>query len=85
MYKYMSGLIIVLKKDCLRINTNTLLYDVLSLKNWPIKVNQWAWRYFNPGSQAALMHMLSDWARVQMNIVGRYGQHIDVKKRQLSP
>ena len=39
--------------------------------------------YFNPGSQAALRRMLSDWARVEGNTLGRCEQdEDDVKKDQ---
>ena len=43
-------------------------------------------RYFDPGSQAALRHILPDWARAQKSIVGQCEQHkVDVKKYQYYP
>ena len=59
------------------------LSEVLSPKSWSFNASLQAWGYFNPGSQAALRRMLSDWARVQRSTVGRYEYHEDdVKKHQ---
>ena len=60
-----------------------LLSEVLSPKGQPIKAELQVWRYFNPGSQAALRHMLSNRACVQRSSVELCEQHEgDVKKHQ---
>ena len=60
-----------------------LLPEVLSPNVQQIKPSPQVWRHFNPGHQAALRLMLSNWTRVQRNIVGRCEQHEDdVKKHQ---
>ena len=60
-----------------------LLLEVLGTKDRPIKASPQAWRYFNPGSEAVLRHMLSDWARVQKSTMAQCEQHEDdVKEHQ---
>ena len=59
-----------------------LLSEVVSPKDRPIRATPLAWRDFEPG-QAALRRMLSDWARAQRRVVGRYEQNEDdVRKNQ---
>ena len=57
--------------------------EVFNPKDRPIKARRQDWRYLNPGSQAALRHMMRDCARVQKSTVGRRDKHEDdVKKYQ---
>ena len=62
-----------------------LLPEVLSPKEWSVKVSPQVWRCFNPGNYAALWHMLSDWVCVKRSAVEQCEQHEDDIKKQYSP
>ena len=58
------------------------LSEALGSEGEAIKASLQAWRYFNPGSQAALLCMLPDWTLVQKSNMGQCEKYEDdIKKR----
>ena len=59
---------------------------MISPNGRPVKTSSQVWSYFDPGSEAASRHLLSDWLYVQTCTMGQCEQHEDdVKSHQQSP
>ena len=53
--------LLVMVMSLLLLLLSSSLSELLNPKGRPVKANQQAWRYFNPGSRVALRRMLSHW------------------------
>ena len=61
------------------------LFEVPSLKGWPIKASPQPGGYFNPDSEAAFWRMLSNWVIVQWSTGGNVNNIKIISKSTSSP